>query len=285
MVRDVELLASYWTITSGAVPHTDHEHSVVDFETRVRAAARAGFTGFGLWHADLDHTLRRLALRDMRQILDDHGMRHVELEFLYDWFLEGERRRESDGLRRRLLTAAEALRASHVKVGDFFKTPTPMAKLIEEFSQLCADAAEHGTRVAFELMPFAVIDTIEDAVALVEGAGAPNGGIIIDLWHVVKLGIPYERVARIPRSRLHAIELNDGHLHPPPQWSLHEETINHRLLCGEGEFDVRGFVSTMRRAGYDGPWGIEVLNEDLRHAQVDELTRRAYETTLAQFTE
>jgi sugar phosphate isomerase/epimerase len=279
----MELLASYWTIACGAQPHTDHEYSAVDFEVRVAAAARAGFTGMGLWHADLVHTLERLSLRDMRRILDDHGMRHLELEFLADWFLDGERRAQSDRRRQLLLEAAATLGAHHVKVGDFFKERTPMPRLIEEYARLCTDAATHGTRAAFELMPFAMIDTVEAALELVRGANAANGGLIIDLWHIVKLGIPYTAVAAIPARYLHGVELNDGYLHPPPQWTLHEETINHRQLCGDGEFDVRGFVACMLGAGYTGPWGIEVLSERLRYQAIDAVCHRAYRTTRAQF--
>jgi hypothetical protein len=47
MQRNVELLASYWTI-SCALPHTAREYSPFDFRDRVESAARAGFTGFGI---------------------------------------------------------------------------------------------------------------------------------------------------------------------------------------------------------------------------------------------
>ena len=77
------------------------------------------------------------------------------------------------------------------------------------------------------------------------------------------------------------IEINDGTFTAP--WSLFEDTINHRRLCGEGEFDVRGFVATMLEAGYRGPWGIEVLNEDLRQLPPDQIAPRAFATTRAQF--
>jgi sugar phosphate isomerase/epimerase len=80
----MELLASYWTIAGGAMPHTDHEYSPFDFKDRVEAAARAGFKGMGIWHADLDHILERRSLKEMKQILDDNGMKYLELEFLRD---------------------------------------------------------------------------------------------------------------------------------------------------------------------------------------------------------
>jgi sugar phosphate isomerase/epimerase len=54
-------------------------------------------------------------------------------------------------------------------------------------------------------------------------------------------------------------------------------------LCGEGEFDVRGFVRTMLAAGYQGPWGIEVLNAAMRKWPLERLAERAATTTRAQF--
>jgi sugar phosphate isomerase/epimerase len=281
--RDVELLASYWTIAGGAMPHTDREYSPFDFKDRVEAAARAGFKGLGIWHADLDHTLKSRSLKEMKRILDDNGMKYLELEFLRDWFVDGERKKQSDLEKKKLLEAAAALNAKHVKVGDFESTKTPMPRLIETFAELCADARKYGATIGFELMPFAMIDTLKDALAMVEGAGAKNGGIILDTWHVAKLGIPYEEVGRMPKQYLISVELNDGTYEAP--WSLFEDTINHRRFCGEGEFEVKRFIDCVLKTGYMGPFGIEVLSEELRQKPLEELTRRAFETTMAQFLE
>jgi sugar phosphate isomerase/epimerase len=276
-----DLLASYWTIAGGALPHTDKEYSPFEFKERVEAAAKAGFRGIGIWHADLAHTLERQSLREMKRILDDNGVNFVELEFLTDWFLEGERKKKSDVEKKRLLDAAGALEAHHVKVGDFYREPCTMARLIKSFTELCADAATAGTKIAFELMPFAMIDTLEGSLEMIEGAGAENGGIALDLWHVVKLRIPNERISRIPKKYLISVELNDGTFEAP--WSLHEDTVNHRRLCGEGEFDIRGFIEAVQKAGYSGPFGIEVLSEELRKWPLEKLTTRAFETTISHF--
>jgi sugar phosphate isomerase/epimerase len=280
-MKNVELLASYWTIAGGALPHTDREYSPFDFEDRVEAAAKAGFKGMGIWHADLAHILERRSLKEMKQILDDNNMKYLELEFLTDWFLDGEQKKQSDIRKKMLLAAAEALGARHVKVGDFLRQKTPMPRLIESFAALCADAADHGTRIVFELMPFGMIDTLEEALTMVAGAAAKNGGIVFDLWHIVKLGIPYEEVARVPPQYLLAVELNDGTFKAP--WSLHEDTVNHRRLCGEGEFDVKSFIDCLQKAGYAGPYGIEVLSEELRQKSLEELTTRSFNTTMQQF--
>ncbi len=280
MANQVELLASYWTI-SGSLPHTDREYSPYDFKDRVEAVSRAGFRGFGIWHADLDRVRETYSLREMKQVLDDNGIRHVELEFLGDWFLEGERKKQSDIRKQKLFEAAEVLRAYHVKVGDFYQEKCTPERLVESFAALCREAADHGTKIGFELMPFAMIRTLEESLAMVQGAGQPNGGIAFDLWHIAKLGIPYEEVARVPQQYVISVELNDGTCQCP--WSLHEDTINHRRFCGEGEFDVRGFIQAMQTTGYQGPWGIEVLSEELRKQPLAEVVPRAFRTTMAQF--
>jgi sugar phosphate isomerase/epimerase len=283
VTQNVELLASYWTIAGGAMPHTDHEYSPFDFKDRVEAAAKAGFKGLGIWHADLEHILERRSLKEMKQILDDNGVKYLELEFLRDWFVDGERKKESDIQRSKLLEAAKALGAKHVKVGDFENTKTPMPRLIEAFAALCAEAAKFGVPIGFELMPFAMIDTLKDALTMVEGAVANNGGIILDTWHVAKLGIPYEEVARMPREYLISVELNDGTYQAP--WSLFEDTINHRRFCGEGEFEVKRFVECVLKTGYGGPFGIEVLSQELRQKPLEEVVQRAFRTTMAQFAQ
>jgi sugar phosphate isomerase/epimerase len=217
----------------------------------------------------------------MKQVFDDNGIRHIELEFLQGWFADGEERKASDGERRKFFEAADVLGPHHIKVGSFVKTSATMQEMIDSFAQLCADAAKHGALIGFELMPFCDVDSIEKAVQLVEGAGEKNGGICLDLWHIAKLKIPYEKVARIPLNRITSIEINDG-THECP-WSLHEDTINHRLLCGAGEFDPKRFVAEMLKTGYHGPWGIEVLNADLRKKPLNEIVTSSYKTTRAQF--
>src|ERR1043165_8480335 len=135
-----ELLASYWTICGAAEPHTEREYSPFSLADRAAAAARAGFTGLGIWHADLAHLRGKHSLPEMKHILDDHGIKHLELEFLTDWFVDGDKRKASDVTRRLLLESATGLGARHIKVGDFFKTPVAMDRLIEEFARLCREA-------------------------------------------------------------------------------------------------------------------------------------------------
>jgi sugar phosphate isomerase/epimerase len=272
-----ELTVAYWTI-AGIFPGVPPEHSPFDFKQRVEAAARAGFRGMGIWHTDLDHILERRSLKEMKEILDDNGMKFVEVEFLTDWFMDGELRKQSDVRRRRLLTAAEGLGAAQVKVGDFYQRSCPMPQLIEAFAGLCADAAEHGTRIVFEPMAVSMINRPSDCLAMLEGAGADNGGIMFDLWHVANLGISYEEIARWPGQYLFGAEVDDGTFKP----GEHQPIVN-RNFCGEGEFDIKGFVRAVNKAGYFGPWGVEIFSEKLLDRPLEELAGRSFSTAMNQF--
>jgi sugar phosphate isomerase/epimerase len=282
---DVELIGLYWTLSGPVEVHTGREWSLFDFRDRCAAAERVGFTGIGIWHADLEHVLEKRTLREMKQILDDHGLRKLELEFLMDWFLDedDDRRKASDRTRKLLFDAAAALDAHHVKVGNIPGTPCPLPLLTERFAELCADAAaQHDALIAYEFMPFDVnVRTVAAALEVVGGAGAANGAIALDTWHLSKLGIAPDDVRAIPSNLLGWVELSDGQYENMPDPI--DEVVNHRRLPGEGEFPIPAYVEVCQEIGYEGPWGVEVLSTQLRNLPMEQIFERAYEATAAQF--
>ena len=95
------------------------------------------------------------------------------------------------------------------------------------------------------------------------------------------LGIAPEELSRLPPEYLSWVELSDGRLDDMDD--LVDETVNHRALPGEGEFDLRAYVVACQEHGYGGPWGVEVLSDELRNNPIEVIFRRAYEATAAQF--
>jgi sugar phosphate isomerase/epimerase len=283
MSQDTEMVALYWTVSGPVKVHFGREWSLFDWADRCAEAAKVGFSGIGLWHADIEHQLETRTLDEMRRIFDDSGLKHIELEFIMDFFMdEGtDARRESNRLRRLLFDAAAAMDAHHIKVGNIPGNPCELGKLTEAYAELCADAAKHtGAKILYEFMPFDVnVDSLDKALQVVEGAGADNGGVVIDTWHMAKLGIAPDELRRIPVHYLGWIELSDGR-HEWMEDRL-DEVINHRNLPGEGEFDIQGYVDACRDHGYPGPWGVEVLSEELRNNTIDVIFKRAYDSTAA----
>ncbi len=274
--KSIELICLYWT-TAGVYPGSG-ELSRFDFRDRVEAAARAGFKGIGIWHADLEHILLHRSLKEMKQILDDNGMRYVELEFLTDWFLEDARKAESDNRKMRLFEASEALQAKHIKVGDFYNSVCPLPRLVEAFANLCSEAGKFGATIGFEIMRSAVIDNLKDGLELVETAGAKNGGLVVDIYQAVNAGLKYAEIGRIPREHLVSVELNDGMLPGSADYDP-----DNRRFCGEGEYDIQGFIDSVKKTGYAGPWAVEVIAEELAKLPLEELNTRAFNSTMSEF--
>ena len=52
-----------------------------------------------------------------------------------------------------------------------------------------------------------------------------------------------------------------------------DETVNHRRLPGEGEFDIPGYVAGLPEGRLRGPWGVEVLSEELRSLPIEQDVR------------
>ena len=277
MRNNVELMNLFWT-TAGV--YADLKGiSRFDFKERVETAARAGFKGLGIWHTDLAHILQTRSLKEMKAILDDNGMKYLELEFLTGWFLESEQKAESDRWKRLLLEASQALGAKHIKMGDFNNTACPMPRLIEAFAALCQEAQEYGATLAFEFMASSMLNTLPDSLAMVAGAGAPNGGLALDIVHVVNLGITYEEISRIPLNYIVSVELNDGYLPGDPR----RDPSGARKFCGEGTYDIKGFIQCLQKMGYPGPWAVEVFSQELAALPLEEANRMAFQTTMAQF--
>jgi len=279
-----ELIALYWTTSGPVEVHFGREWSLFDLRDRCEQAARVGFRGIGLWHADLEHVLESRTLREVRSLLDEFGLDQLELEFLGDWFLDpsDERRKAADERRALLFGAAAELPAHHIKVGNIMGTECELPRIVEGFGELCADAARYtDAKIVYEFMPYDVqVSDVDTALEVVEGADAPNGALAFDTWHLGKLRLEPDELRRIPSRFVGWVELCDG----PYEYAEDrlDEVINRRRLPGEGEFPVAEYVAAFRELGYDGPWGVEVLSEELRNLPIEQIFDRAYETTSAQ---
>jgi sugar phosphate isomerase/epimerase len=144
-----------------------------------------------------------------------------------------------------------------------------------EFDQLASEAAVEGARVALEPMPAdALMPTIHDALELVAAAGNPNGGLVIDSYHVARAATSYAELRAVPLDRVFGVEIADGRR--DVVGSLFDDSSNERLFPGEGELEVAGFVRCLHELGYRGPWGVEILSARYRTWPVDEVLSRAH---------
>lgn len=281
--QGIELVASYFTISGDVYPSAPSEVSPHALQNRIEAAARAGYKGIGLLLQDLQAAKNQYGMSSIRYMLDEHGMKHIHLEFLVDWYLGGKERVASDKYRHEILTAAQALGAETIKVGPSIQETrqADVPRMADAFAGLCQDAAPYGVNIAFEFLPFSNVSQIDTALAIVEGANQPNGGLLLDIWHIKRGGMGFEEIRKVPLRFIKAVEVNDASSKPLP--SLFEDSTHHRRLCGEGDLDVPAFLQAIQEAGYRGPYGVEVLSREFRQRPLEEMARESYDTTMQQF--
>lgn len=283
MKRKIELLASYWTLAGDCYAMGPSEIATIPLRERVEAAHWAGYTGMGFAHQDLIATRDKIGYAAMKRLLDDHGIVHIEVEFLGNWFTTGDQKKASDLIRRDLIEAAHELGARNIKAaGEMWTEICDVPRYAGAFAEACVEAATIGTAVAIEILPMTNIRNLETAAAIVEQAGHGNGGLCIDIWHFVRGGIGFEKISKLPARYIKSVELDDAsaEIHG----SLWDDTLFHRLCPGEGSFDCPAFIRSVEAAGYNGVYGVEIINETYRKLPVREQAKRSFDATMAQFS-
>ncbi|HEV7975332.1 sugar phosphate isomerase/epimerase [Amycolatopsis sp.] len=272
-----DLLATCWTSAGDVMPARTGDRSPIGIERRIKAVAAAGYRGFGLSHADLVAARDEIGLPRLADLFATHGLVHIELEVVDQWWATGPVRAASDRVRADLLAAAAVLGARHVKVGvGVLGDRYDPAVLRESFAALASEAAEAGTRIALEACAFSSMPTLEPAVRLVTDVAHPGAGLLLDIWHIYRSGMDYRTMAAIvPAEYLFAVELDDGSA--TQLGSGLDDTFDNRVLCGQGDFDVAAFIDAVAGLGYDGPWGVEMMSHNHRALEPEIAVAEAFD--------
>lgn len=282
VMRKPKLMASFFTIAGNVVPMSENWASPHSLAARAAVARNAGYVGIGLSTDDLDRCIAQHGYAGIRSILVDNGIEYLEFEMLVGWFADGARRAESDTIRRHLLDVAEKLGAYQIKVGgEIDGSGWTRARMVDSFRILCREAADAGTQICIELSPLSNIGDLSIGFAIVQEAGACNGGLLLDIWHVVRGNIPFRDIEALPPGCLKHVELNDAASRV--EGTLIEDTIHRRRLPGDGDFDVPGFLNAVAATAYDGLYGVEILSDAHRRLAPAEAAQRSYDATMRQF--
>lgn len=275
-----DLICSYYTV-AGVSPAAAGA-SLLPFEDRVRACAEAGYAGVGMHVRDY-LALRRSGLSDqtLAATLRGHGMRHVEVEFLVNWFADGEAGERSRRDEETLHHMAEALGARVMFLTGDLAPGNPMSfdRLLEKFAALCARAAERGVAVGVEPCAWSNVGDLDAALRLVQGSGAKNAGLFLDLWHLYRRGLDYGRLRAVPPGLILGVQLDDAAAEV--QGGLPEDCLDHRLLPGDGAAGAADFVAVLAEIGVMGPLSVEVISNAQRARPLEEAARVSYRAARA----
>jgi len=147
-------------------------------------------------------------------------------------------------------------------------------RMREAFADIVDEARGTGALIVLEPIGCSAIPDLPTALAVIGDTIGRGGGLMLDLWHVTRGGIALADIAALPAAAIGGVEIDDGA--ELPQGDYLSETMNRRLLCGEGGFDIAGFFRAVRSAGYEGPFGVEIISEAERALPLAAASGRSY---------
>jgi sugar phosphate isomerase/epimerase len=253
-----------------------------DFVERCAAAAAGGFASIGLGAREYTRLLSTGWTPDgLAAVVRDHGVRLTEIETIAGFADRSadptSARHASRAVRERAYEMAHVFGARHVQaVGSFVGPLEP--HVVDDFAVLCDEAAEHGLLVALEFVPCTNIADAGTALRIVTEAGRANGGLCVDVWHHTRGANDTALLEAIPGDRVVMIQLDDGPRVPRDPDFL-TDTVHHRDLPGDGDFDLVGFLRLLWRNGARAPVSVEILSDAVHALDPRDAARRMGDAT------
>jgi sugar phosphate isomerase/epimerase len=99
------------------------------------------------------------------------------------------------------------------------------------------------------------IFTMADTLAVIRDIGLPTVGLLVDCYHTYTTGIGEAEISQLTDQQIVHVHINDAQ--KGVGWDGAKD--GERVLPGEGEIDLAGFLRGLRAAGYQGYVATEVL--------------------------
>ena len=113
---------------------------------------------------------------------------------------------------------------------------------------------------------FPFICTQLDMMELVNAIGTKNVGLLLDSWHWYTSQGTVEELLRLSNSDVIHVHVNDA----PSGIPVEQQIDNRRSLpVTTGVIDLKGFINTLVKIGYDGPVECEPFDQELNQMEDD----------------
>ncbi len=140
----------------------------------------------------------------------------------------------------------------------------------QRYGELLELGLSMGVQPAMEYLGFAEdVNSMADALRIVEGCGHAEGTIVLDPFHDFRGGAGCEDIARLTASQIAVCHFNDAPAAPPAA----EQQDPDRVLPGDGIIDLRRFVTLLDKIGYDRWVSLELFRSDLWERDAEEVAR------------
>ena len=209
-------------------------------------------------------------MREMKEHMQGEGVSVYDIEFvIIDPDFAAERLRA-------MLESAGELGAKRLSVcGD----DPDRGRLEANFAELCDLAAGFGMGVDLECMAWRQVSSFPEAVRVVEAAGRPNGGALVDALHLSRTGGSPGDLKAVPPQRIRSAQLCDAPAtRPGSTEAIIEEARSKRLPPGHGDLPLRELLAVLPD---DVCLSVEVPMDVRQPAEVR--ARQVFEATQALF--
>jgi sugar phosphate isomerase/epimerase len=255
---------------SAVLSHFSIRHA--GLEERFSAAHAANFHAVGLSiDAFLASEEAGVTPSQQRQLADRYEVVVAEIEVLRPWWGSADDRVRTEATEQAAFRMADTFGSRYVQaIGPYHGS---LDEATETFAALCDRAAEHSLTVGIEFLPYTNISDARIADSIVTRADRPNGGVCVDSWHHFRGAADDAQIRELTASKVVAVQLDDGLLQPEHPDYL-TDCIENRLVPGEGEFDLVGFIRLLDEMGVSVPVSLEVISTQLQALPAVEVTRR-----------
>ena len=258
-------------------------------ESKLDAAASAGFTQITLWAKDLvghpdgfDAALSEVRLSGLRvnaiQVMRDYeGLSGPLHRYKIETVKTMLKLCEAVGAERLLICSSTSPHAS----GD-------IQHIAADLRKVAMLATPLGLRVGFEALSWGRhVSDFELSWEIVQLADRANLGVCIDSFHVLANcslnGTNFDGLATIPGERIAFVQLSDFMWNAVRTPEERIETARHlRVFPGEGvhSAELSRMIRMIDQSGYRGDWSFEVFNDDYVQMPSEVVAARARDSAM-----
>ncbi|MEM0925864.1 MAG: sugar phosphate isomerase/epimerase family protein [Planctomycetota bacterium] len=244
-----------------------------DLETDVVAYAEHGFGGIGLYRPKLDD----FGVERTRELIDESGLSITSLSWIGGFT-------GSDGVPFED-AVADAITAVIQAAELGVETLIVLAggknnhirnhlrrTLCQALLRVAAVASEHGVKLAIEPIhpgcgdEWSFVSDLRSTLDIIERVDNPSLGLVLDTYHV---GMDEDVMRWLPdvAPYIHLVQLGDGRHSPCGEMN--------RCLLGDGCVPLGHLMDVLKGYGFQGPWEIELIGEDVETVGYNQLLKHA----------